>query len=156
MNETKIIQTHYRAILSYCCMKLGGDVPGAEDCTQEVFLALHRKQETLHERNITGWLYAAADREVLTYRRKHPPHLSEEDIPEPSAPPEVWQNETVLDALGEDDRRLITAYYSGADRGVLAARYGLTRGALYQRIHRLRDALRAKLKGEGEHESKSG
>lgn len=158
MDENRIIRTQYAAILRYCCMKLGGDVAGAEDCTQEVFLALHRKRALVRDENITGWLYAAADREVKTYRRKNPPHLSDADIPEPSVPPEVERSASPLDGLGETDRRLMAAYYGGADRTALAAEYGLSRDALYQRVHRLRQKLRGQApnrKGEEDHENKA-
>ena len=152
MEETRIIQKYYRAVLAYCCMKLSGDVQGAEDCTQEVFLALHRKFSAMRKDNVQGWLCAAADREVLAYRRRNPVHLSDEDIPEPSAPPEVWQS-SPLDALGEADARLVKAYFGGEDRTALAAEYGMSVEALYQKVHRLRQKLRDhQMRGERSHE----
>lgn len=138
----KLVQAHYKAILSYCTMKLRGDVHAAEDCTQEVFLLLHRKLPELTDSNLAGWLYAAADRAVLTYRRKNPVLPDADDYPEPSEePPEPG----VLDELEENDRRLLSAYYAGADRNALAASLGVSVEALYQRVHRLRERIRRRL-----------
>ena len=155
----KILSTHYTEILLYCCVRLNGDRFAAEDCTQEVFLTLYRKQETLDfSKDIRPWLYAAADREIKAYRRKNPESVDIETIPEPSAEPEFTQAqaESILDTLNSRERKLIENYYSLDDRETLAKNMGISMNALYLKIKRIRQKL-SKLyhtgKGEKHHET---
>lgn len=140
----KLLNRYYTDILLYCCARLCGDQYAAEDCAQEVFLALYRKLSGLDlDRDIRPWLYAAADREILAYRRRHPATVDLDAIPEPAELPDFTdsQAETVLDRLPEKERRLLEAYYSGADREQLARHMGITVNALYLRVRRIRKQL---------------
>ena len=140
----QILSRHYTEILLYCCAHLYGDTYAAEDCAQEVFLALYRKLDSLDlKKDIRPWLYAAADREIMAYRRRHPETVDIDDIPEPAVIPDFTeaQAETVLDHLPAKDRQLLEAYYSGADRLRLAKKLGISANALYLRIRRIRKRL---------------
>ncbi len=141
---TQLLNRHYTEILLYCCAHLYGDQYAAEDCAQEVFLALFRKFDELDlTKDIRPWLYAAADREIRAYRRKHPETVDLDAIPEPAETPAFTeaQAETVLDRLPAKDRQLLESYYGGADRIQLAKRLGISVNALYLRIRRIRKRL---------------
>ena len=140
----KLLNRYYTDILLYCCARLCGDQYAAEDCAQEVFLTLYRKLSGLDlSRDIRPWLYAAADREILAYRRRHPATVDLDTIPEPAEIPAFTepQAETVLDRLPEMERHLLEVYYSGADREEIARGMGISVNALYLRIRRIRKQL---------------
>ncbi len=139
-----IYKEYYHKVFQYCRTRLNGDVHAAEDCTQEVFLILHKKiKKLVMLDSILPWLYAAADREVRRYRRKHPEMLDIDEIPEPAAP--EWIQDSVLDILDEEDRRLAELYYGGAEKFALAKEYGMTLDALYKRMQRIREKVKAYL-----------
>ena len=140
MYET-LLKRYYSPILFYCCTCLNGDTFAAQDCTQEVFLALYRKLDTLQPDNIQGWLYAAADLEVKAWRRKHPETVDLEAVPEPSYTPEFLEQESLLDVLTDREQQLLRAYYSGEDRWSVAKKFGLSLNALYLRVSKLRKKL---------------
>lgn len=55
-----IFKEYYEKILNFCYAKIG-DRQLAEDCAQEVFLALSKKMHSLRlDTNIAAWLYGAA------------------------------------------------------------------------------------------------
>ena len=147
-----ILKRHYTDILLYCTSRLKGDRYAAEDCTQEVFLALYRKSHTLDlTKDILPWLYAAADREILAYRRRHPETVDLDAVPEPAELPTFTETEaeTILDRLPKKERRLLEAYYSGADRVQLARSMDISVNALYLRIRRIRERLQGYAKNMG-------
>ena len=134
-----IYREYYQTIFRYCRVRLNGDIQGAEDCTQEVFLALHRKIKNLVELDsILPWLYRAADKEIAAYRRKHPETIDIEEIPEPI---EQQMDNSPLDSLEDEDRHIIEQYYSGADKAELAGKLGISLDALYKRVRRIRIKL---------------
>lgn len=64
MDFDNIFREYYEKILNFCYAKIG-DKQLAEDCTQEVFLALSKKMCSLRlDTNITAWLYGAAKNEI--------------------------------------------------------------------------------------------
>ena len=100
-----IYREYYDTVLGYCVTRLNGDLPGAEDCTQEVFYILQKKiQQLIQLESVLPWLFATADREIKSYKRKHPQNLNIDEIPEPAAPDEM--QDSVLDILDDEDRRL--------------------------------------------------
>lgn len=134
-----IYQEYYSAIFRYCRLRLNGDMEGAKDCTQEVFLILFKKiKKLVNLDSVLPWLYETADREVKTYLRKHPEMLNIDDIPEQ---PQPMPETTILDMLEEDDRRIIELYYQGGDKLELAHQLGISLDALYKRVHRIRQKL---------------
>ena len=75
MNAYKLCENaaekYHQAIYRYCLGLLNGDVSAAEDCTQEVFLLLLEKKDSLDfDVNIRGWLYASANRIVKDYLKQ--------------------------------------------------------------------------------------
>lgn len=135
-----LYREYYKTIFQYCRVRLNGDIHAAEDCTQEVFLALHKKlQHLVRLDSILPWLYRAADREIKAYRRKHPETVDIDGIPEPA---ESEQVDSPLDILDDEERRIAELYYGGADKYALSQSLGITLDALYQRMHRIRQKLK--------------
>ncbi len=135
-----LYREYYETIFQYCRVRLNGDIHAAEDCTQEVFLVLHKKLKHLVKlESILPWLYSTADREIKAYRRKHPETVDIDGIPEPAA---SEQEDSPLDILDDEERRIAELYYGGADKYALAQSLGITLDALYQRMHRIRQKLK--------------
>ncbi len=139
-----IYQEYYGTVLGYCITRLNGDIPAAEDCTQEVFYILQKKiKQLIQLESVLPWLLATADREIKSYKRKHPQNLSIDEIPEQAAPEEL--RDSVLDILDDEDRRLAELYYGGADKEALAKSLGISTSALYMRMYRIRQIVKAYL-----------
>jgi RNA polymerase sigma-70 factor (ECF subfamily) len=65
-----IYEKHYRRVYSIC-LRMTGDVPEAEDLTQEVFIQLHRKLASFRgDSAFTTWLYRLTVNQVLMHFRK--------------------------------------------------------------------------------------
>lgn len=144
----RIIEQYYAEILKYCHSLLISDPQGAKDCTQEVFLILTKKHRLLDmEGKIRIWLYKTADKVIRNYRRREAKqcHLSLDEIQlaDDGGLSELL-NDSLLDLLTEDDKALITAYYSTefASKQEVADRFGLTLPALYTAVHRIKKNLR--------------
>jgi len=140
----KIVRKHYREILGYCCVRLNSNVQAAEDCTQEVFLVLFRKLNSLDDDNIRAWLYETARRETAKYISKNSfSHISLEDAPEieDTSNPLAEFGNSVIDRLDDDEISLIKAYYDEEDRESLAKKMRLSMNGLYLKIHRIRKKL---------------
>ena len=121
-------------------MRLNCDIHAAEDCTQEVFLILLKKLPKLIRQDELGaWLYRTADIVMKNYRKKNPETTDIDSIPEI---PEEIVSESILDNLTDEERHLLTLYYSGADKIQLARSFGMTLKALYTRIMRIKNKLR--------------
>lgn len=140
----EIISKYYKPILLYCVRLLHGDLPAAEDCTQEVFLIFYQKIHSLDmTKDIAPWLYRTADRVVKAYIRKHPVSVDIDSIPEIAAPETV--SESCLDVLSEEERALVEAYYNNADKIQLAKAQGITLRSLYLKMARIKAKLKQKL-----------
>ncbi|MCM1524036.1 MAG: sigma-70 family RNA polymerase sigma factor [Ruminococcus sp.] len=142
----EIIQMYYDTILKYCRAALNGDLAAAEDVTQEVFLALHKKVKMLTlNKNIKLWLYRAADFEIRKYIHKHPSYVSLDDLPEDFLLTSEEKYRSVEDdtlcCLTDEERNLITDYYTCEDRAAVAKKHHINLDVLYVRIHRIRRKL---------------
>lgn len=141
-----IIEQHYAAILRYCQQKLPQDVWGAQDCTQEVFLLLVTKREKLDvSRDIAPWLYAAADRVLANYRRRHPAWEELVDRTDTGVDVQaLLETAELLDVLDDAERQLFVRYYAGEHRKQLAEEEGLSLESLYVKMSRIRQKILAK------------
>ncbi len=142
----EIIKLYYNAILKYCRAALNGDQAAAEDVTQEVFLALHRKMTTLTiDQNIRLWLYRAADFEIKKYIKKHPSHIPLDELPEEMLPSNEdsydLEVSDSLECLTDDERKLLTDYYTSESKSKVAKEHHIRLDVLYVRIHRIRRRL---------------
>ncbi len=141
----EIVKMYYDAILKYCRAALNGDTAAAEDVTQEVFLALHKKMKILTiDKNIKLWLYRAADFEIKKYIHKHPSHLSLDELPEEMLH-DTDNYRTIgddsLSCLTDDEKKLLSDYYSYEDRQEVAKKYNIRLSALYVRVYRIRQRI---------------
>lgn len=148
-------ERYYRAIYLYCLQLLNQDVLAAEDCTQDVFVLMIQKKDTLDfDQNIRGWLYATADRICKDYRKREmkrtaliTPSLDEiTDIPDPNSPIEP---DAMLDCLSDEELQLLKAYYSEqyGERMLLAEKLGMTHSQLGKKIYAIRQKLKKYLNG---------
>lgn len=137
-----IVKEYYSEIKTYFKAKLNGNMQAAEDCTQEVFLALFRKIDKLKlSDNIR--LYEAARLEVLKYIHKNgEPVLSLEQLPDIPSDKILEEKESVFDILSDEEMKLIKSYYLDCDKTELANENNLTMNGLYLKIHRIRKKYR--------------
>ena len=142
----KAAEKYHRAIYMYCLGLLNGDVSAAEDCTQEVFLLLLEKKDSLDfDVNIRGWLYACANRIVKEYlkrERYRQSFISDIELfdAELVDPASSIDSESVFDILTPEEKKLLEAYYSAdyGNRTQIAPEFGLTVSQLYKRICSIR------------------
>lgn len=147
----QLIRKYYPPVYYYCLGKLNSDPQGAADCTQEVFLLLCQKYQTLDlTGNIRLWLYKTADNMMNNYLRREARHkhesLDEIEIEDDGGlacllndPLADW----LMERLTEKDVALLTAYYS-AERGhreEVAKQFGMTLARLYDEIERIKRLL---------------
>lgn len=135
-----IVRDNYKSVLKYCIKYMHGDIHAAEDCTQEVFLILYQKVNSLDmTKDIRPWLYRTADHVMKTYIRKHPEMIDIDSIPEIAEEPEL--HESVLDVLSDNERTLVDLYYSNIDKRLIAKEQGITLKYLYLKIARIKEKL---------------
>ena len=138
-----IYREYYETVFRYCRVRLNGDLHAAQDCTQEVFLVLHKKLKKLVDLDsILPWLYQTADREIKNYQRKHPAMIDIDELADLAAP---QQEDSPLDILDEEERKLVDLYYGGVDKYAIAKNLGISLDVLYKRMHRIRQKLKENL-----------
>ena len=144
-----IIEKYYQSIYNYCYSKLNFNHAGAEDCAQEVFFTLVKKQKKLNlSDNIKLWLYRTADNVIMAYRRKNKLNdevlnIDEVQIPVPNDF-EVTNTNSSFERISEEDYLLLEAYYNGGygDKDEVARKFNMTLSQLYKRIHNIKSKLK--------------
>ena len=142
------IRHYYREIYCYCISRLKHDLPGAQECTQDVFLLLTEKKAQLDlNGNIRAWLYKSAEHIISSYLRNREKHrhlpLEETVIPTDGGVERLLQEtpmQKIRDCLTADELELLLQYYSRkrGDREALAVQYHMTLEQLYDEIERLK------------------
>lgn len=142
MDFDNIFREYYEKILNFCYVKIG-DKQLAEDCTQEVFLALSKKMHSLRlDTNINAWLYGIARNEIKKCHRKNKQDfVSLDDLAE--IPQKSNENSgTLEEILTAEEYHVLEEYYlNGEDVSKLAADKNLSVKAMYQRIHRIKQKI---------------
>ncbi len=142
LNFDDIFREYYEKILNFCYAKIG-DKQLAEDCTQEVFLALSKKMHSLRlDTNITAWLYGAARNEIKKCQRKNKrDSVPLDDLAE--IPQKTNENSgTLEEILTAEEYHVLEEYYlNGEDISKLANDKKLSVKAMYQRIHRIKQKI---------------
>ena len=143
----EIVTLYYDSIKRYCHSRLPDDFHGAEDCTQEVFYIFIKKYDSSSStEGIRVWLYKTADKVIRNYLRREQKHdhaALEEVTFSDDGGLAMITNDTPLDILSEEERRLITAYYTAPDsKKAIAKHFGLTLPALYMAVFRIKKKLR--------------
>ena len=143
----KIIEDNYAAVFRFCNARLRGDIYGAEECTQEVFLLFLQKKDELDlSGHINRWLIAAASRITKQYILNKTEQAAREsgDIETVTEGPfEKHTRSPEFDMLTDDEYNLLLRYYSSRKemREELAAELGISINALYQRIFALKNKI---------------
>lgn len=138
----EIIEKYYDYIFVICKNLLDGDTESAKDCTQQVFLILHKKRNKLNlSDDIRCWLVKTAKYEVRNYKKKYLSHKTDslDDLNKVNIASDVdleaeYDVKEKIAALSEDERELIKDYYTGKHP---EKRLGKTENALTVQIHRL-------------------
>lgn len=144
----EIIEKYYASIYRYCFVRLDYNEYAADDCTQEVFLILLKKQHKLNlSDNIRAWLYETANRVIKAYLRKNKKDeslINCDEIEDKSATV-ISEISPVLDILSEEEYTLISDYYSTeyGSKSELAQKYGLTLTQLYKRVHTIKEKVKS-------------
>lgn len=111
----EIIEKYYASIYRYCFVRLDYNEYAADDCTQEVFLILLKKQHKLNlSDNIRAWLYETANRVIKAYLRKANKEdtISNPDEIEDKTAVIENDSQSALEGLTEEEYLLISEYYS--------------------------------------------
>lgn len=141
MNFDDIYRKYYHKILNYCYLKLNNQEL-AEDCTQEVFLALSKKMHKLKlDTNVGAWLYKSAKIEISRcYKKQHNNISIDEldDIPEENNEPmNIFDN-----IITKDEYQTLNEYYiNNEDIKKMSAERNVSESAMYQRIHRIKQKI---------------
>ena len=112
-----------------------------------VFFSKHDRLEETE--NIRLWLYRTADNVLKAFLRRTPPSVSLEDSAEAMNIADSGgfddTDESLLDVLEPDERKLLELYYDSdyGQRNEAAKRLGLSLPALYRKIHKIKKKLRA-------------
>lgn len=142
MDFNDIFREYYEKILNFCYAKIGNRQL-AEDCVQEVFLALSRKMHSLRlDTNIAAWLYGAAKNEIKRCLRKNiTSNISIDDLED--IPQSGKENERLFeDIISDEEYGILKDYYlDGEDISKLAADRRVSNSAMYQRIHRIKQKI---------------
>lgn len=142
MNFDDIFREYYEKILNFCYVKIE-DKQLAEDCTQEVFLALSKKMNKLKlNTNISAWLYGVAKNEIKQCLRKNKKdNVSIDDLAE--LPQKTQENIGLLDEIitTEEYSILENYYLNDEDISKLAKDKKMSVSAMYQRIHRIKQKI---------------
>lgn len=141
MNFDDIYKEYYHIILNFCYFKLNNREL-AEDCTQEVFLALAKKMHTLRlDTNIAAWLYKAAKIEILRCNKKHKHNISLDEIDD--IPQEIVESQGIFDdIITEDEYQTLNDFFvNGEDVKKLAVDRKLSLSAMYQKINRIKQKV---------------
>ena len=144
-----IANQYYQPIFRYCYGQLDCNADAAKDCTQEVFLILIQKKRHLNlGGNIKTWLYKTADRVMWNYRRKEKKYKNQISIDDieliDDSSFSKLELESMLSCLTEEEYTLLMEYYNASygERAALAQQHGMSLGALYIEVNRIRNKVK--------------
>lgn len=139
-----IYKEYFTRIFNYCYAKLK-DYRLAEECTQDVFLALYKKMPKLKlTTNVEAWLYKAARFQLTAYYRKFRNDISLETLTVEEEPvTEIIHNEGILNGIiSEDELKTLTDFYiDGESIDKLAEDNKISQAAVYQRLRRIKQKI---------------
>ncbi|MDX1563768.1 MAG: sigma-70 family RNA polymerase sigma factor [Phycisphaeraceae bacterium] len=148
------VMSHQQGLYAFI-FSLVHHVATADDVLQEVNLVLWRKREEYTPgTNFKAWAYRIAYNQVRAHRKKHAMdrlcfdedligQLAEEAADRaPNLDPRRAALADCLEKLSDEDRKLIRTRYAGDQTmAELSTEVGRSAGALYQALHRIRQAL---------------
>jgi RNA polymerase sigma-70 factor (ECF subfamily) len=98
------VMRQYERLVLVTALRMLGNLPDAQDVSQEVFLRLYRNLGKVEEARRTAWLYRVTVNACHDLRRKRPAAVAIEDAPEPMSPEADPQRQTA-----EAERRRVLA-----------------------------------------------
>ena len=153
----ELYRRHHRKVYSLC-LRMLGNVPDAEDLTQEVFLQLYRKIGTFKgAAALSTWLYRLTVNRVLmhvrTHRRQQEGQLHEgEEIAQTEAMKQPQRDGSIIDRIDLERaiRRLPPGYRAvfllhdveGYEHDEIARLLGIAVGTTKSQLHKARMKLR--------------
>lgn len=145
-----VIEKYYNEIYRYCYVKLNFDEYAAQDCAQEIFLALLQKKKRLDLNvNIRAWLYKTAALTIKHYWRKQKKLKNQISIDDMELSDngglDILNDLDLLDCLPEEDKELLLSYYDAeyGHRNELAQKYNMTLYQLYKEINRIKQKIKS-------------
>jgi RNA polymerase sigma factor (sigma-70 family) len=150
----ELVQVHQARLVAsagYLC----GDPETAQDLAQEAFITAYQSLRGLREPAAFGaWLHGILRnlcRKHLARRPPAPASLEQDDVPEPSTPPDTSvEVAALLQTLTLEHREVLAArYLQDMDYEEIAQMLGLTVNNVRVRCFRAREALRVALAGAG-------
>lgn len=148
------VRLYYQSIYNYCLSRLE-DIHSAQDCTQEVFLVLYRKKDTLEIDNIRAWLYRTADNIIKNYKKIS---FRKKETSIDAADNMVYsdcydEGKPFGELLDSNELQMLSEYYiDGYDISYIATKNGKSTAAVYKMFQRLRVRLKKYISGGGENE----
>ena len=161
-------RARYGGFARSLAMNLLGSAEDAEECAQDAYLALWRSIPPERPENLKAYLgrilrNTAADIWNRAHAKKRDAGLTvllselEDCLPAPSDPQAELETRELgravtawLRSQDPDSRALfLRRYWYGQELKTLAREWGVSANALAQRMHRLRNSLRAALEKEG-------
>ena len=137
----KTAERYYRPIFNYCLVRLYVK-EAADDCTQEVFLALFRRFDELEKDNIRAWLYRTADNVMRNYRRKFSSCDQSDELPDIAVEDEYSVEMPFEGILTEEETAMLTEHYiNGYTIAEVAEKRKKTPAAIYKTFQRIKERL---------------
>ncbi|MCM1506646.1 MAG: sigma-70 family RNA polymerase sigma factor [Ruminococcus flavefaciens] len=143
-NFESTVRLYYQSIYNYCLSRLE-DIYSAQDCTQETFLVLYKKKDSVQEDNIRAWLYRTADNIIKNYRKvsakkKESPIEEAGNISYSDCYSEEKPFAEILDS--QEIKMLSEHYIDGYDISYVAEKNGKSVPAVYKMFQRLKVKLK--------------
>ena len=159
---TALVKKHQKSIHALTWRKVG-DFHIAEELTQDTFLKAYQKLGTLKNPNqFAGWLYVIADRLCIAWHRKQKPsmaslettsgeeieassyrHYEDEQRKEASTEHRQGRVRSLLEALPESERTVVTLHYLGEMTAQEISKFlGVSVNTIKSRLQRARNRLK--------------
>ena len=159
---TALVKKHQKSIHALTWRKVG-DFHIAEELTQDTFLKAYQKLGTLkNPSQFAGWLYVIADRLCIAWHRKQKPpmeslettsgdeieassyrHYEDEQRKEASTEHRQGRVRSLLEALPESERTVVTLYYLGEMTAQEISKFlGVSVNTIKSRLQRARNRLK--------------
>lgn len=118
-----IVFKHRKEIFTYCVDRISRDEFSADEITNDVFVALFRKWDTLEFTEIRAWLFRTADNYMRHHYRTQKKKNAIEEISERNLPAELTSNDceeqiisenyvsSIADKLDDDEKILFRYRY---------------------------------------------
>jgi RNA polymerase sigma-70 factor (ECF subfamily) len=156
----KLVREHQHMV--YCvALSVCKDPASAEDLAQEAFLKAYRSVDEMREpARLKTWLYSIARFTAIDWvrRRKHErwlalPEGAAGELPErPEAESKEDRSVRVMDVIRglKDEHRelMLLRYVRGLSYAQIARELGLTASAVGEKLSRIRDLVREKVRAE--------